>query len=86
MLALLGESGRVVRAALTLTGLQWVVMALQFNMVHGKGHVICRVYVPIDLRRLGVQPVRVGMFAIIVLQGHVDHLDVRDAGLPQDQL
>lgn len=86
MLALLGHSGRVRGGAgLTLT-LQWVVMALQFNRARGQGHVMCPLYIPVDLHPLGIQPILVGMFAVIDLRGYVDHIDVRDAGLPQDQL
>lgn len=85
MFALFGHSGRVVVvcAALTVT-LQWVVMALQFNRARGQGHVMCAGYISIDLRHLRVQPVLVAMFAVVDLRGYVDHLDVRDAGLPQD--
>lgn len=86
VLALLSHSGRVVCAAVTLAGLQWVVIALQVNMARGQGHLICPVYLPVALRHLGVGFVRAETFVVLCWGGQVDHLDVWDTGLPQDQL
>lgn len=86
VLPLLSYSGCVVCDALTLGGLQHVVLALWFNVCRGQGHVIRPVYCPIDLRRLGVRFSWIETFVVRGWWGgHVAHLDVWDAGLPQDQ-
>lgn len=86
MLSLLGYGGRVVRVALALTGLQRVGVALQLDVARGQGHVMRPLRVPVDLRRFGLELVRVEMLAAFRRGGHVDDPYVRDAGLPQDLL
>lgn len=75
VLSLLSYSGCVVGIALALAGLQWVVVALQVNMVGGQGQ-----------GRRGLSLVWVGVFAVFGWGRHVDHLDVWDAGPPHGQL
>lgn len=83
---LLGDGGRVVTAALALTGLQRVVVALHFDGAGGQQHVMSPERVPVDLRRLRLQLFRIGVFPGFGRRGQIDHLDVRDAGLPQGQV
>lgn len=86
VLPLLSYSGCVVCDALTLGGLQRVVLALWINVARGQGHVVWRVHFPIDLHRLGVKFVWIKTFVVCGRRGgQVAHLDVWDAGLPQDQ-
>lgn len=87
VLALLSYGGRVVPVALTLSGLQWVEMALQFNLARGQGHVMRPLYFPVHLHRhVLVQLVWIQTFAALCWGGHIDHVDVWDAGLPQGEL
>lgn len=82
VLALLGHGGRV--RTLTVRGLQRVTVALQVNVAHGQRHVIG--HLDVALSRLGAALVGVDMFARSGRGGHVRHLDVRDAVLPDDEL
>lgn len=85
MLALLGYGGSVLRHAMTLGGLEQVVMALGFNVAAGRGHVVGAVRFPVAVRRRGSELVGIETLAAFLGGGHVGHLDVWDAGLHQDQ-
>lgn len=84
VLALLGHGGRV--RTLAVRGLQRVTVALQVNVAHGQRHVIGPGHLDVALSRLGAALVGVHMFAHSGRGGHVRHLDVRDAALPDDEL
>lgn len=86
MLSLFSYCRCVWCTALALTGLQWVAVALQFNMACGQGHVMCPLHTPVDLWHLGLNLVWIKMFPGFRWGGHVGDLDVWDAGLPQDLL
>lgn len=86
MLALLCDGGCMMSAALTLGGLQRVIMALQLIVVGGQRHVIRPVYVPVAFRHLGARLVQIGPFAGSGRGGDFGHLDVWDAVLRQGQL
>lgn len=85
VLALLGDGGCVVSGTLTLRGLQRVIMALQVHMARGQQHVIRARYLHTVFLHLGAKLIRIGMFAGFGWGGHVGHLDVWDAFLPQDE-
>lgn len=84
MLALLSDGGCRVGAAVTLRGLQRVVMALQFNGTLGQRRVTCARYFPVAVWPRGVTLVWVETFAGFLWGRHIGHLGVWDAGLPQD--
>lgn len=84
VLALLGHGGRV--CTLTLRGLQRVAVALQVNVAQGQRHVIGCGHLGVGLSRLSAALVAFDVFARSGRGGHVRHLDVRDAVLPDDQL
>lgn len=86
MLALLCDGGCMMSAALTLRGLQRVIMALQLIVAGGQRHVIRPVHVPVAFCHLGARLVRIGAFAGSGRGGDFGHLDVGDAVLPQGQL
>lgn len=86
MFALLSDGGCVVPAALALCGLQGVDVALQVDVTRGQRHVMRPVHFAVDLLRFVVESVGVETFAGLCRGGHVDDLDVGDAGLPQHQL
>lgn len=84
VLALLSDGGCVVSDTLTLRGLQRVIMALQVHVARGQRHVIRARYLRAVFLHLGAK--LIGMFAGFGWGGHVGHLDIRDAFLPQDEL
>lgn len=85
VLALLGHGGRV--RAMTLRGLQRVTVALEVDMAQGQRHVIGRPgRLAVGLCRLIAALVALDVFVRSGRGGHVRHLDVRDAFLPDDQL
>ena len=89
VLALFSYGGRVLRPPLAVAGSQRVVVALRLDGAHGQGHVVRPVRAPAGLcLRPGVGLVRhgPGASAASCRGGQVGHLDVGDAGLPQDQL
>ena len=82
VLALLGHAGSVMWD-LAVCGLQGVIVALGLYGARGQRYVNGSVHFPVDLGPLGV---RIKTFVVFLWGGHVDDLDVGDAGLPQDLL